>query len=253
MSVLRSHFYLHGIQDLFMDLLTLAALEQEMKNIADPEQAKNLSRFFKTGPGEYGEGDIFLGIKVPVQRQFARKYRHLPLRDIETLLGSEFHEHRLTALIMLGERFKSSGECEKKSIYEFYLRNTAKINNWDLVDLSAPNIVGKYLLENQRERAILYRLVKSGSVWDRRIAVLATFSFIKDGQFDDALKIASLLLEDRHDLIHKAVGWMLREVGKRDQGAEELFLQKHKKHMPRTALRYAIERFSAEKKRFYMD
>jgi len=225
-------------------------IKKDLQNLANPKQAEILQRFFKTGKGQYGEGDIFLGIKVPEQRKLAKKYPDLSLKEIQELLSSKIHEHRLTSLFVLIGKYKKSGDNEKKKIFDFYLKNTKNINNWDLVDLSAPNIVGNYLLD--KSRAILCKLAKSESLWEKRIPILATFEFIKNNQFKDTLKISKILLNDDHDLIHKAVGWMLREVGKRNQAIEEEFLKKHYKTMPRTMLRYSIERFSEEKRKFYM-
>jgi 3-methyladenine DNA glycosylase AlkD len=229
----------------------LNELKKELKLLADKKQASNLQRFFKTGPGEYGEGDVFLGIKVPVQRNVAKKYEDLSLNDCEELLHSKIHEHRLIALLIMMLRYDKAEEDERKKIFETYLKNTNNINNWDLVDLSAPNIVGNYLLD--KDRAILYKLAKSSHLWEKRISMLATFEFIANKETKDALAIAEILLNDKHDLIHKAVGWMLRELGKRvSQEEEEKFLRKHYKTMPRTMLRYAIERFDEKKKIFYM-
>ncbi|MFH0836489.1 MAG: DNA alkylation repair protein [Candidatus Micrarchaeota archaeon] len=216
-------------------------VENELQTLADPAQAKNLQRFFKTGKGEYGEGDVFLGIKVPVQRGVASKFKELPLAEVKALLKSKVHEHRMVALFILVNRFEKTGEKERKEIVEVYLKNTANINNWDLIDLSAPKIIGSWLLD--KDRRVLYKLAKSSSLWERRIAVLSCFMFIKHGEFKDALAIAELLLNDKHDLIHKAVGWMLREIGNKDLRVEEEFLKKHAKEMPRTMLRYAIEKF----------
>ncbi len=221
-------------------------IETELKSLANKKQAEILKRFFKTGKGQYGEGDVFLGIKVPIQRQVANKYKDLPLGDVEALLQSRVHEHRLTALFILIHQF----EQDPRRVFDLYMRNTKHINNWDLVDLSAPKIVGVYLAD--RDRSILYKLARSSGLWEKRISILATFAFIKEDDFEDALTIAGLLLNDRHDLIHKAVGWMLREIGKRSQVTEERFLRKHHKNMPRTMLRYAIERFSEKKRKSYM-
>lgn len=226
------------------------SIKKEFENLRNPEKALILKRFFKTGKGEYGQGDVFLGIIVPKQRELAKKFGNLGLKDIQNLLNSKVHEHRLTSLFILIERFKKADEKGKKEIFEFYLRNTKNINNWDLVDLSAPNIVGNYLLD--KNRGILYKLAKSNNLWEKRIAVLSTFAFIREKDFDDSLRVAEILLNEKHDLIHKAVGWMLREIGKRSQPAEERFLRKHYKTMPRTMLRYAIERFDDRKKAFYM-
>ena len=228
----------------------LAELKLELQKAADPKQAKILQRFFKTGKGEYGEGDVFLGIKVPTQRQITKKFNELRLAEVEKLLNSKIHEQRLVALFILVDKYKKAGDDEKKKIYNLYLKNTKNINNWDLVDLSAPNIVGAYLID--RPRGVLYKLAKSKNLWERRIATLATFTFIRNNDFKDALKIAEALLKDEHDLIHKAVGWMLREIGKRNQEVEEKFLRKYYKQMPRTMLRYAIEKFKEDKRRFYL-
>ncbi len=233
-----------------MTKLTLSQLKKELKNLANPKQAKILQRFFKTGPDEYGAGDIFLGIKVPVQRGVAKKYTHLGFDNIKNLLKSKIHEHRLVGILILVSKYKEVGEQEKKKIFSFYLKNHQGINNWDLVDLSASNIVGDYLLNKNKD--VLYKLAKSKNLWQKRIAIISTFTFIKNDKFNDTLKISKILLNDDHDLIHKAVGWMLRELGKRDQKIEEEFLKKHIKKMPRTMLRYAIERFEEKKRKSYL-
>ena len=226
-------------------------ISKRPQKMGDKEDARFLQGFFKTGVGQYGEGDIFLGIRVPAIRKLAKEYNNLPTEEILSLLKSPYHEVRLFALISLVNTFAKADETIQKKIYDLYLANTNYINNWDLVDLSAPNIVGAFLLA--KDRKPLYQLVKSKSLWERRIAVLATFYFIKNNQFADSLKIAAILLQDKEDLIHKAVGWMLREVGKRDMECAETFLQKHCRVMPRTMLRYAIERFAPSKRRKYMD
>lgn len=218
---------------------TIQQLRGELRGIADPKKAEILQRFFKTGKGEYGEGDIFLGITVPQQREIAKKYYSLDIKQLKILIDSKIHEERMIALFILINKYKTTNH--KKIIFHFYLKNTKNINNWDLVDLSAPNIVGVHLLN--KDKKILYKWSKSESIWERRIAVLATFQFIKYGRFNESLKLAEILLNDEHDLIHKAVGWMLREVGKKDLKAEIKFLNKHYLKMPRTMLRYAIERF----------
>jgi len=223
-------------------------IQADFKKAANKEKAKLLQRFFKTGKGEYGEGDIFLGIIVPIQRKIAYKYDGLDLEDIQKLLSSKIHEYRLTALFILVKKYKKADD--KKIIFDFYLKNTPNINNWDLVDLSAPKIVGDYL--SDKSKTILYKLAKSDNIWERRISILATFEFIKQNKFEDSIKIAEMLLNDKHDLIHKGVGWMLREIGKKNQKVEERFLQKYYKDMPRTMLRYAIEKFSQEKRRLYL-
>jgi len=229
----------------------LDQLKVDLQNLKDLEKAKILSRFFKTGKGEYGEGDIFLGITVPEQHKVAKKYSNLTLEDLQKLFSSRVHEHRLTASIILVNKYQKADEKGKKKIFYFYLKNTYNINNWDIVDTSAPKIVGAYLQD--KDKSPLYHLAKSDSLWERRIAMLSTFRFIKDDEFDDALKISEILLNDEHDLMHKAVGWMLREIGKRDQTIEEAFLKKHYKNMPRTMLRYAIERFDEKKRKAYLE
>lgn len=226
-------------------------ISKRLQNIGDKEDANFLQGFFKTGPGQYGEGDIFLGIRVPAVRKLAKEYKNLPLDEVLSLLKSPYHEIRLFALISFVNAFDRGDESTQKKIYDLYLANTRYINNWDLVDLSAPNIVGMFLLTKSRKP--LYQLAKSKSLWERRIAVLATFSFIKNNQFDDSLKIAEILLKDKEDLIHKATGWMLREIGKRDIECAEEFLKTHCRTMPRTMLRYAIERFTPSKRRLYLD
>ncbi len=225
-------------------------LQEELRRLADPERAAASRRFFKTGPGEYGEGDLFRGIRVPSLRKLARRYREAPLPDIERLLVSRFHEDRLLALLLLVRRY-AGGEAEKqRRIYRFYLSHTGYINNWDLVDSSAEHIVGDYL--EGKSKAPLYVLARSGSLWERRIAVLATFRYIKRGSYDETLKIARVLLGDPEDLIHKAVGWMLREVGNRERGTEETFLKTCYRRMPRTMLRYAIEKFPEARRQAYL-
>ncbi len=221
-----------------------------MANLGNPEIAAHSQRFFKTGPGEYGEGDLFRGIRVPEQRKVARKFKHIDLGTAEELLHSPYHEDRLTALLILVEKYKKKDPEQRQTIYDLYLANTAWINNWDLVDSSAHKIVGPHL-EN-RDRGILYELVKSDSLWERRIAMMTTHYFISKGDFEDALRLAELLLHDEHDLIHKVVGWMLRELGKRNFDLEDAFLQKHYQSMPRTMLRYAIEKFPEERRQAYL-
>ena len=228
----------------------LNQLKKDLKKLANPEKAGILQRFFKTGKGEYGEGDLFLGITVPEQRKIAKKYSELPLKETQKLLSGKIHEQRLTALLILVIKYKKADDTDKKKISHFYIKNFKHINNWDLVDLSSEKILGDYLLE--KDKSLLYRLARSKNLWERRIAVITTFAFIRNNRFDDTLKISGLLLNDRHDLIHKAVGWMLREIGKRDQEVEEKFLKKHYRKMPRTMLRYAIEKFDEKKRQFYL-
>ncbi|MFA5947636.1 MAG: DNA alkylation repair protein [Candidatus Gracilibacteria bacterium] len=224
-----------------------------LNNFANKEKTKILMRFFKTGEGQYGYGDKFLGIIVPIQREVAKKFKEISLSELEKLLKSTYHEHRLTALLILTYKFPKSSETEKEKIISLYLKNTKYINNWDLVDLSAPKILGEYLLKNPQKIKIIYALSHSKNLWEKRISILSTYTFIKAGQFSHTLKICKTLLLDDHDLIRKAVGWMLREIGKIDQPVEEIFLKTHCKSMPRTALRYAIERFSDKDKKIYMN
>ncbi len=229
-------------------MLTLLGLKKGLRAKASPKKAKILQRFFKTGPGEYGEGDIFLGVIVPDIRKVVKKYSSLELKKVVKLLYSKIHEERLIALLIMVNKFRSGDD--KKKIYNLYLKSIKHINSWDLVDLSADKIVGVYLLD--KPKSILYELARSKNVWERRIGIIATFSFIKNNKFKETLKIAKILLNDEHDLIHKAVGWMLREVGKRDLKVEEKFLKKHYKKMPRTMLRYAIEKFPEKKRKHYL-
>jgi 3-methyladenine DNA glycosylase AlkD len=226
-------------------------IKSDLKKYSSPEKAKILSRFFKCGKGEYGEGDKFIGVTVPDQRKIAKKYcQDLSLTQTEKLLQSNIHEHRLTALLILIEKFSNNDKQEK--IIKIYLKNTKHINNWDLVDLSAPKILGQYILENPKKISPLYKFAKSKDLWKKRIAIISTYTFIKNKQFDDTLKISKILLHDKHDLIHKAVGWMLREVGKINQEVEEKFLKKYYQKMPRTMLRYSIEKFSENKRQKYL-
>lgn len=226
-------------------------LRKEIHKTANREKAKLLQRFFKTGKGEYGEGDFFLGITVPQSRQIAKKFRDLSFFDLSKLIKSKFHEERLIALLILVSRFERGSEKEKEKVYNFYIKNRKRINNWDLVDLTAPKIVGPYL-EN-RSRNVLYKFAKSKDIWEKRIAALSCFHFIYKSDCKDALKIAEILKNDRHDLIHKAVGWMLREIGKRcGKKFEEEFLKRNYKTMPRTMLRYAIERFPEKERKLWL-
>lgn len=231
--------------------LTASEVRRGLRALADPMKAEVLRRFFKTGKGEYGEGDKFLGITVPKQREIARKFFNLPLGELAKLLASRVHEERLTPLLILVKKFEEAGtEAERKRIFNFYIKNLKWVNNWDLVDLSAPNIVGKYLLDN--DRAILYKLAGSKNRWERRVAIVATLAFIRQGDYGDTLKLAEKLTVDNFDLIHKACGWMLREVGKRDKKILLDFLNKNKKQMPRIMLRYSIERLSNVEREKYL-
>ena len=226
----------------------LNQLKIDLLKLKNPKKAKLLQGFFKTKRGEYGEGDVFLGISVPELRKIAKKYYGLDLKQLKELIQSKIHEHRMIALFILTHKYKTTNH--KKIICHFYLKNTKNINNWDLIDLSAPKILGEHLLD--KDRKILYQLANSENIWEKRIAILSTFAFIKNNQFNDSLKIAKILLKDKHDLIHKAVGWMLREIGKRNQDIEENFLNKYHKTMPRTMLRYAIEKFPEKERRHYL-
>jgi len=229
----------------------LKNIRQALRRHQDKKKAEVLRGFFKTGIGEYAEGDVFLGVTVPVLRKLAREFKDIELKSAVELLRSSIHEERLLALLILILKYRVSSEKDKKKIYRIYLGNTRYINNWDLVDVTAKHIVGDYLRD--KDRSVLYELARSPLLWDRRIAILSTFHFIENCQFEDTIKIAELLLSDRHDLIHKAVGWMLREVGKRNLEREENFLKVHHKSMPRTMLRYAIEKFPESKRRRYLN
>lgn len=231
--------------------MNLENLKKELQSSKNETQAKNLYRFFKTGKGEYGEGDIFLGIKVPVQRTIAKKY-DLDLEEIQKLLNSKIHEERLIGLLILIKKFKKAkkDKLTQRCIFEFYLKNTSNINNWDLVDLSAPKIIGEFL--QKEDTGILRELAKSNDVWERRIAIISTFPFIKKRSFGEALFIAEILMNDKHDLIHKAVGWTLREIGKKNLGVLEIFLNTRYKTLPRTMLRYAIEKFPEDIRKKYL-
>ena len=225
-------------------------IEKRLKQLANRETAEIQQKFFKTGPGEYGEGDIFIGVRVPDLRKLAKEFQDLTFSEVRALLASSIHEERLLGLLILVRKYASSDEITKKKIYELYLENTPFINSWDLVDGSAHHIVGAFLMD--KNKAPLYRLAKSENLWERRIAIISTFHFIKHDQYQETLKIAKILLTDPEDLIHKAVGWMLREIGKRDGVTEETFLKKHYMKMPRTMLRYAIEKFPEPKRQKYL-
>jgi 3-methyladenine DNA glycosylase AlkD len=225
-------------------------IRKELHALASPETAILLQRYFKTGPRQYGEGDVFLGIKVPPLRALSKHFRDADLKTIAALLASRYHEERLFALLLLMQFYAQGSAQEQTAAYDLYLNNTQHINNWDLVDVSAPHIVGCYLQD--RPRKILHQLARSNSLWEKRIAILSTLYFIRLNDFDDTLRLAKTLLHDEHDLMHKAVGWMLREVGKRDLATEEVFLKQHYRTMPRTMLRYAIERFPEPLRKKYL-
>lgn len=230
--------------------LKAAAIRDKLRARANPASVPILQSFFKTGPGQYGEGDIFIGVKVPGVRAVCQECAGVPLKEIDIVLRSRVHEERLLALLMLVDRFERGDDTERRKIYDFYLGRTAFINNWDLVDSSAAQIVGAWL--RGRSKAPLTRLARSKSVWERRIAIVATFDDLRDGEVGETFRIADLLLHDEHDLIHKAVGWLLREAGKRDGAAERAFLKSRYKAMPRTMLSYAIERFPEVERRKYL-
>lgn len=232
---------------------SLNTLKKELKSLGNPEKAQKSARFFKTDKGHYGEGDVFLGVTLPEQRKLVKQYRHLPLEDLIALLQSPEHEFRMTALLILVAQFKKGTEKKQQEIYALYLHNTTWVNNWDLVDSSAEYIVGPWLENKPDKRLVLKKLAQSESLWERRIAMLATFCYIKKGNSKEALEIALILLHDKEDLIQKAVGWMLREVGKRcSMQIEEDFLKKHYQQMPRTMLLYAIERFPETQRKAYL-
>ncbi|MEZ4900442.1 MAG: DNA alkylation repair protein [Spirosomataceae bacterium] len=233
-------------------MVTLPQLQNDLFSLGSPEKAAFLSRFFKTGPGQYGEGDQFLGITMPEIRASVAKYSSLSIEDWQYLLHSPFHEYRMAALIGLMRRFQKSKKdlYTQQRIFDIYLDNLDFINNWDLVDVTCRDIVGAFLLE--KDRSVLYELAQRPHLWAQRVAIVSTWYFIKHHQFSDTLQIAELLLSHPHDLIHKAVGWMLREVGKRDQLVLEEFLDTNTPKMPRTALRYSIERFPESKRKYYL-
>ncbi|GHU78687.1 DNA alkylation repair protein [Bacteroidia bacterium] len=231
--------------------MTVEFVLQELLSVANPEKAKFLQKFFKTGKGQYAEGDVMLGIIVPLTRDIVKRSPNLPFKEIQVLLDSEYHEARLAGLLFLVKQFKKAKETERKQIFDFYLKNARKANNWDLVDVTCRDVIGLYLLD-KTDRSILYRLAESDNLWEQRMAIVSTWTFIKDKQFDDTLAISEKLLTHKHDLMHKAVGWMLREVGKRDRQTLVDFLEIHYKNMPRTALRYAIEHFSPEERAYFL-
>ena len=230
--------------------MTKETIKQQLATYGSPEKAAHSSYFFKTGKGQYGEGDRFLGVTVPEIRLVAKQNKNLPFPEVEKLLHDEIHECRLCALVILMEQFRKAEEKTKKRIYEFYLANTRHINNWDLVDLSCRDIVGEWLVD--KNRSPLYRLAESEWLWDQRIAVVATHAFIRRNDFEDVISLSEKFLTHKHDLMHKACGWMLREAGKRDETVLTYFLDKHAPQMPRTMLRYSIERLSPGLRTHYM-
>ncbi|HHE32927.1 MAG TPA: DNA alkylation repair protein [Chlorobaculum parvum] len=228
----------------------ISTINTRLEALADSPTAEILQRFFKTGPGEYGEGDRFRGIRVPVLRKLCREFRYVEVEVISELLDSPWHEDRMLALFLLIERYRASGESAREELYDFYCSRTDRINNWDLVDVSCPYIVGHHL--QARDRSLLYRFVELPSLWERRIAIVSTFHFIRNDDFTDTLLLAERLLADPEELLHKATGWMLREVGKRDQPQLEAFLDKHATVMPHTMLRYSIERLPEGKRKGWL-
>lgn len=228
----------------------LKNLYSDIINFAEPERIKVLQSFFKTGKGQYAEGDIFIGLTVPSSRKIAKKYFNLSFPEIEKLLSSKIHEERLIALLILVYNFQKFEE-KRKEIYSFYIKNKKFVNNWDLVDLSSDKIVGAYLID--KSKSILYKLAKSKNLWDRRIAIVSTFYFIKHNKFEDTFKLANILMFDREDLIQKATGWMLREAGKRNKFVLVNYLKENYKRMPRTMLRYSIEKFEKKIRKKYLN
>ncbi len=230
---------------------TLKTIQSKLREASNPEKAIILQRFFKTGKGEYGEGDKFLGIQIPLLRALVKEFPVITIEESFELLQSVYHEERMLGLLFFLRLFQKGDEKTKKKIFDLYLKNTSQINNWDLVDASAPHIVGAWLWD--KERKVLYKLVKSKSLWERRIAIISTQHFIGKKDFAETLSISKILLNDKADLIHKAVGWMLREIGNRDLETEETFLKEHYKQMPRTMLRYAIEKFPEKRRREFLE
>ncbi|MCA9488012.1 MAG: DNA alkylation repair protein [Nanoarchaeota archaeon] len=228
----------------------LEQLKKDLNKLASPEKAKLYQRFFKTGKGEYGEGDKFIGLTMPEQRAIAKDYLNLSLPKIQELLKNKIHEYRMTGLVILVNKYKKANEKDREEIFNFYLNNAKNINNWDLVDVTCPKIMGNFLLDKNKK--ILYTLVHSENLWEKRIAIISTMAFIDNGEFEDTLAISELLLKDKHDLIHKAVGWMLREVGKKDESVLKKFLREHYKDLPRTTLRYSIERFPEKERKKWL-
>lgn len=231
----------------------LQQLIKRTKKLYSPERAEHSKYFFKTGPGQYGEGDVFWGLSVPEMRSLARECKDLDLVGVTELLASEVHELRLIGLTILVEKYqKAENDAERKIIYDFYIKHRAAANNWDLVDLSVYKVMGDYLVRNPKERTILYKFIKSKNMWERRLAMVSTIAFIRQGESEDVLKLAEALLDDKEDLMHKASGWMLREFGKRDEKKLTEFLDKNISKMPRTMLRYAIEKFPETKRQKYL-
>jgi 3-methyladenine DNA glycosylase AlkD len=234
-----------------MEYDQIMTIQKEIKKLQSKSRAPVLQKFFKTGPGEYAEGDVFYGLTVGQSRALAKTFKDLPYPELADLIRSPIHEERLISLIILSERFHKVKATEQTRIFKFLIKNRKGINNWDLVDTIAPAVFGPYLFE--KNRAILFKYARSKNLWERRIAIMSTFHFLRQNDFNDTFKIAELLLNDEHDLIHKASGWMLREIGKRDLPAEKKFLNKYATHMPRTMLRYAIEKFPEKERKYYLN
>ena len=232
-----------------MDIIT--TIIEELTALSSDEKRQVLPRFFKTGPGEYGEGDLFIGTAVPDTRQVAKAHRDISMADVEALLNSEWHEVRLAALLIMVAKANKADDSTRKELFDFYLSHTDRINNWDLVDLSVKTIVGEYLMGKPRDQ--LYILAKSQSPWEVRMAIVSTFAFIRKGELDDTYRLCDMLMNHKHELIHKACGWMLREAGKRDPGRLRDWLAPRCAVMPRTMLRYAVEKFDAEERRRFME
>jgi 3-methyladenine DNA glycosylase AlkD len=233
--------------------MSAETLAKELAEAANPEKAAFFPKFFKTGPGDYAEGDRFLGVTVPEQRRIAKRHRDMPLPEVAKLVGSPIHEHRLTGFLVLTEQFRKADEETRARIFAFCRKHLAGLNNWDLVDTVAPKIFGEHLIAHPELRKMLHTFAGDSSLWKRRIAIIATQAFIRSGDFEDTLTLAERLVHDPHDLIHKAVGWMLREVGDRDRARLEGFLERHAAEMPRTMLRYAIEKLSPQRRRYFME
>jgi Predicted DNA alkylation repair enzyme len=231
--------------------MTAENIKQHLLTLGNPEKASHSAYFFKTGKGQYGEGDTFIGCTVPETRSVAQIYKNTPFIELEKLLSDEMHECRLCALIILVKQFKKGGESQRKEIVDFYLTHTARVNNWDLVDVSSYAIVGEWL-KDKKDRSLLYRLAESDLLWEQRIAIVSTMAFIRNNNFIDTLELSQKFLSHKHDLIHKACGWMLREVGKQEEKTLTVFLDEHSTKMPRTMLRYSIEKLTPEQKKQYM-
>ena len=231
--------------------MTSADILSKLLSVSNPKQAAFLQRFFKTKPGQYAEGDMFLGIRVPVLREIAKANRATPLEEIAILIQNPYHEARFCALLLLMDHFKRSKEvAEKERCFQFYLQHTAYINNWDLVDVSCTHIIGSWLMD--KDRQILYRLAESKNMWEQRIAIVSTLAFVRKGQFHDTLELVKKLITHPHDLIHKAMGWVLREVGKKERLLLTTFLNEHATRLPRTTLRYAIEHYPEEERKAFL-